>query len=82
LKVGPPFLYLGRAIWKTLFLSPPLQIRNHLVDICYTAIKVLGGGGVGEETLMQKGPSPTKQRTHFIRNQPHSRPIVPFVWRP
>ena len=24
------------------------------------AIKVLGGGGVGEETLLQKGPSPTK----------------------
>ena len=22
-------------------------------------IKVLGGGGVGEETLLQKGPSPT-----------------------
>ena len=25
-------------------------------------LKVLGGGGVGEETLLQKGPSPTK---HF-----------------
>ena len=24
-------------------------------------IKVLGGGGVGEETLLQKGPSPTKR---------------------
>ncbi|VZH33774.1 conserved protein of unknown function [Desulfovibrio sp. 86] len=23
-------------------------------------LKVLGGGGVGEETLLQKGPSPTK----------------------
>ncbi len=29
-------------------------------------IRVLGGGGVGEETLLQKGPSPTK---HFKVNQ-------------
>ncbi|SCM71996.1 hypothetical protein KL86DES1_20333 [uncultured Desulfovibrio sp.] len=25
-----------------------------------TLIRVLGGGGVGEGTLLQKGPSPTK----------------------
>ncbi|MDY0259110.1 MAG: hypothetical protein RBR41_05530 [Desulfovibrio sp.] len=26
-------------------------------------VRVLGGGGVGEETLLQKGPSPTKHFT-------------------
>ena len=32
-----------------------------------TTIKVLGGGGVGEETLLQKGPFPAK---HFNVNLP------------
>ena len=31
-----------------------------------TKIKVLGGGGVGEETLFQKGPSPTKVDLLYI----------------
>ncbi len=35
-------------------------------------IKVLGGGGVGEETLLQKGPSPTKSFStkHFSHKIP------------
>ncbi|SCM74453.1 hypothetical protein KL86DES1_21950 [uncultured Desulfovibrio sp.] len=37
----------------------PLQIRKPFVSYV-TTIRVLGGGGVGEETLLQKGPSPTK----------------------
>jgi len=41
--------------------AAPVSINNHFV-LQKTGIKVLGGGGVGEETLLQKGPSPTK---HF-----------------
>ncbi len=47
------------AAWKTLPLTFPFQIRIHFV-LYYKTIRVLGGGGVGEETLLQKGPSPTK----------------------
>ena len=31
------------------------------------AVKVLGGGGVGEETLLQKGPSPTRLSQDYQR---------------
>ena len=41
--------------------AAPVTINNHFV-LQKTTIRVLGGGGVGEETLLQKGPSPTK---HF-----------------
>ena len=33
-------------------------------------VRVLGGGGVGEEPLLQKGPSPTK---HSNTTMPHKK---------
>ncbi|SCM70723.1 hypothetical protein KL86DES1_10586 [uncultured Desulfovibrio sp.] len=48
-----------RDACKKPSLPPPIQISKFLV-IQYNRIKVSGGGGVGEETLLQKGPSPTK----------------------
>ena len=36
------------------------QSRTPIIMPGSNAIRVLGGGGVGEETLLQKGPSPTK----------------------
>ena len=39
------------------FRSQPSELFQSEIAL---TLKVLGGGGVGEETLLQKGPSPTK----------------------
>ena len=39
----------------------PLKYRTFQRQHVLNTIKVLGGGGVGEETLLQKDPSPTEQ---------------------
>ncbi|MDY0260580.1 MAG: hypothetical protein RBR41_13055 [Desulfovibrio sp.] len=50
-----------RFLQKLSQSSARTRRRNRMV-VRQTAIRILGGGGVGEETLLQKGPSPTK---HF-----------------
>ena len=50
-----------RFLQKLSQSSARTRRRNRMV-VRQTAIRISGGGGVGEETLLQKGPSPTK---HF-----------------
>ena len=42
-------------------------------------MKVLGGGGVGEETLLQKGPSPTKHFRIKPFKKAHKKTSAAFV---
>ena len=51
----------GYGFWQNLRPSDRWNISSFPTPAC-SIIKVLGGGGVGEETLLQKGPSPTR---HF-----------------
>ena len=61
-----------------LFFSA-INVSNVLSEILQqseTPIKVLGGGGVGEETLLQKGPSPTKYfKVNLVKRVPPPQSI-------
>jgi len=56
---------------KERVLTKKCRLRTITSDqkkfcIQHKTIKVLGGGGVGEETLLQKDPSPTKAQPHHL----------------
>ena len=61
---APHYAFCARAhslMESSVWHGREQEATNSLQDWSIKAtIKVLGGGGVGEETLFQKGPSPTK----------------------
>ena len=62
---GSHSLAFGHAAWRVdtcgdCMQRLPCPARRLPTWLRIKAIKVLGGGGVGEETLLQKGPSPAK----------------------
>ena len=50
----------GATSGTPLRVSKNFSARRDPIYTKPTIIKVFGGGGVGDESLLQKGPSPTK----------------------
>ena len=57
----PLHVAMARGLKNAGFETPDSD--QSILSSMLNNIKVLGGGGVGEETLLQKGPSPTKHLT-------------------